>query len=148
MSDNTSDVDNIPFRVIAADYYAKNVEKILWLSQFNVLGPTEMAGGSPVLGGVSGIDLGFALSVPIWVKNDRDFVSWAQELQRNYMKTGSQLTADELDEFVALGRSYGVKIKPDVGHVDTPWPEPHLNVGNKGQAHIIVPIDWTLPPLR
>jgi len=145
--DNISDVDNIPFSVIAADYYAFFVVEILWLPQFNVLGAPEMAGGSPLFEGVSGIDIGFALSVPFYVKDSGSYAKWAKNLQKRYKDTGSTLTVNELDEFVELARRYGVSVRLDPGHTTkgNPWTMPHLIIGGKN-FHIPVPPGYILPP--
>ena len=98
------------------------------------------------LGGFAGIKAGVkviesAIVRPSWVKNAGSFVNWMKNLQ----KEGISLMKGQLDEIVKEAKAYGVNVRLDPPHPRTSWDVPHLNIGQKGQAHIRVPEGYKLP---
>jgi RHS repeat-associated protein len=81
------------------------------------------------------------LKTPKWVKDSNTFVNWMKNIQ----KSGVTVTKAQANKIVKLARKFGVKIRLDEPHTNTNWDVPHLNIGKKGQAHIIVPKGYKLP---
>jgi hypothetical protein len=83
---------------------------------------------------------------PDWVNNERTFMSWMQNLERERPDLG----AEEIDEVIAHGRSFGVEpyagLNDLAGHPGTNWPNPHIHFGNT-RIHVGVPDGYTIPPL-
>lgn len=67
-------------------------------------------------------------------------VSYAKNLEQSR----TVLTTRQANQLVADCQKVGLELKFHIGHVDTPWPGPHLNVGDKG-FHVLVPKGWSLP---
>jgi hypothetical protein len=87
-------------------------------------------------------------TIPEFVKSAGALVNWLRSVQNPAVRA----TKDEADRIVELARKYGLEPRLDPPHAPTPripdqkWTVPHLNIGDRGQAHVAVPDGYTLPP--
>jgi RHS repeat-associated protein len=76
---------------------------------------------------------------PNWASGAGGFVNWLRNLQRS----GRTLTHAEADALIDEATRLGVDVRLDPPHPGTGWDAPHLNFGKEGQAHLMVPSDYS-----
>lgn len=89
-------------------------------------------------GGKGNSDLG---DKPTWVKDDNDFISWMQNLEKAFKSKRFVPTVDQMEVIVQQALQRNIQIEFNLAHSDPIWNIPHLHFG-KSRVHVPLPQDF------
>jgi RHS repeat-associated protein len=80
---------------------------------------------------------------PRWAHTPGGFLGWLKNLQN---PKGQPVTTGQANAIVREARRLGISVRgPEQHSPPNPWTKPHLNLGETGRVHVLVPLGYSLP---